>query len=86
MNKSDQKQHIFDNQRNVSLLVRTLYLVCIVLILLDFIVHRHITVEWESFPGFYALFGFLAYVTIVLTSYLLRKILQRREDYYDVDE
>lgn len=86
MNQPEQKKYLFDNPRNVSLAVRGLYLVCIVLILLDFIVHRHITVEWESFPGFYALFGFLAYVTIVLTSYLLRKILQRREDYYDVDE
>ena len=86
MNQPEQKKYLFDNPRNVSLAVRGLYLVCIVLILLDFIVHRHITVEWESFPGFYALFGFLASVTIVLTSYLLLKILQRREDYYDVDE
>ena len=86
MSEPDQKQHIFDNPLNVSLVIRGLYLVCIVLILLDFIVHRHITVVWESFPGFYALFGFIACVAIVLISILLRKILRRRDDYYDVDE
>jgi drug/metabolite transporter (DMT)-like permease len=86
MNQQEQKKHLFDNPRNVSLMVRGLYLVCIVLILLDFIVHRHISIEWESFPGFYALFGFIACVAIVLISILLRKTLRRREDYYDVDE
>ena len=86
MNQPEQKKYLFDNPRNVSLVVRGLYLVCIVLILLDFIVHRHITVAWESFPGFYSLFGFVACVAIVLISILLRKILRRGEDYYDVDE
>ena len=86
MNQPEQKKYLFDNPRNVSLVVRGLYLVCIVLILLDFIVHRHVSVEWESLPGFYALFGFMACVAIVLISILLRKILRRGEDYYDVDE
>ena len=86
MNQQEQKKHLFDNPRNVSLVIRGLYLVCIVLVLLDFIVHRHISIEWESFPGFYALFGFIACVAIVLISILLRKTLRRREDYYDVDE
>ena len=86
MNQQEQKKYLFDNPRNVSLVVRGLYLVCIVLILLDFIVHRHISIEWESFPGFYGLFGFIACVAIVLIAILLRKALRRREDYYDVDE
>ena len=86
MNQTEQKKYLFDNPRNVSRVVRGLYLVCIVLVLLDFVVHRHVTVEWESFPGFYSLFGFIACVAIVLISILLRKILGRREDYYDVDE
>jgi drug/metabolite transporter (DMT)-like permease len=86
MNQQEQKKHLFDNPRNVSLVVRGLYLVCIVLILLDFIVHRHISIEWERFPGFYGLFGFIACVAIVLIAILLRKALRRREDYYDVDD
>ncbi len=82
----EQKQHLFDNPRNVSLVIRGLYIICILLFLLDFILHRHVTREWEGFTGFYALFGFIAYVTIVLTAKQLRKILKRKEDYYDVDE
>lgn len=86
MNQPEQKKYLFDNPRNVSLAVRGLYLICIVLILLDFIAHRHASVEWESLTGFYPLFGFMACVAIVLISRLLRKILQRGEDYYDVDD
>jgi len=80
------RQHLFDNPRNVSLVIRGLYGVCILLFLLDFILHRHVAREWEGITGFYALFGFIACVTIVLTAGQLRKIVKRKEDYYDVDE
>ena len=86
MNEPVQKQHLFDNPRNVSLVVRSLYVICILLFLLDFILHRHVTHEWEAFTDFYAIFGFTACVTIVLTAKQLRKILQRKKDYYDVDD
>ena len=86
MDEPVQKQHLFDNPRNVSLVIRGLYVVCALLFLLDFVVHRHVVREWEGFTGFYAIFGFIAYVTIVLTAKLLRKVLQRKEDYYDVDD
>ena len=85
MNKSGEKQYLFDNPRNVSLVARGFYIACILLILLEFILHRHATREWESFTGFYALFGFIACVTIVLAAKKLRKIMKRKEDYYDVD-
>jgi len=86
MNKSVDKQYLFDNPSNVSLVIRGLHIVCILLILLEFILHRHAAREWEGFTGFYALFGFIACVTIVLVAKQLRKILMRKEDYYDVDE
>ena len=86
MNKSVDKQHLFDNPRNVSLVIHGLHIVCILLVLLEFILHRHAAREWESFTGFYALFGFIACVTIVLAAKQLRKIMMRKEDYYDVDE
>ena len=81
-----EKQHLFDNPRNVSLVVRGLYSVCILLFLLDFILHRHATNEWDGFTGFYALFGFVAYATIVLVAFQWRKLVKRKEDYYDVDD
>ena len=81
-----QKQYLFDNPRNVSLVIRSLYSVCILLFLLDYILHRHATNEWDGFTGFYALFGFIAYVTIVLVAIQWRKLVKRKEDYYDVDD
>ena len=86
MNEPEQKQHLFDNPRNVSLLVRALYLICILLVLLDFVLHRHTMHEWEHLTGFYAIFGFVAYLVIVLGAQQLRKLVMRKEDYYDVDD
>ena len=86
MNQPEQKQHLFDNPRVLSLIFGGLNILCILLILLEFAFHPHVTHERESFTGFYALFGFIAYVTIVLAATLLRKLVQRKEDYYDVDQ
>ncbi len=37
----------------------------------------------EGLPGFYALFGFLSCVAIIVVSKLLGYVLKQREDYYD---
>lgn len=81
-----QKQHLFDKPRNVSRLLMLLYVICLLLFILDFILHRHVTHDWENFSGFYAIFGFVACVSLVLIATLLRKILKRKEDYYHVDD
>lgn len=86
MKQHDQRKHLFDNPRNVSLLLRTLYFICACLFTLDFVLHRHISMRWENIPGFYALFGFIACVTLVLVAKQMRKILMRKENYYDVDK
>jgi hypothetical protein len=86
MNGSDQRQYLFDKPRNVRRLFRVLYATCVVLLALDFILHRHVTHAWEHQPGFYGLFGFTACVTLVLIAKQLRRVLRRPEDYYDVDE
>lgn len=86
MNQPDQKQHLFDNPRNVSLVIRSLYIVCILLFLLDFILDRHVTNEWDGSRGFYALFGLIAYIIIVLAALKLRKLVKRKKDYYDVND
>lgn len=85
MKQQGQKQYLFDNPRNVSRFFKGFYAICILLLLLDFVLHRHIMYTWEDFTGFYAFFGFVACVTLVLTAKQLRKILKRKEDYYDVD-
>ena len=56
---------------------------CLVLALADFAYHRHTHYSWEEWPGFYALFGFVAFALIVLSGRPLRRLLARDEDYYD---
>ena len=85
MNDPEQKQYLFDNPRNVSILIRSLCIICFLLVVLDFILHRHVMHEWEHLTGFYAIFGFAAYVGIVIGAKQLRKLVMRKEDYYDVD-
>ena len=86
MDHPDEKQHIFDKPRNVNRLLGVFYTLCGLLFVLDFVIHRHASRDWEQLPGFYAIYGFVAFVMLVLVAKLLRKLVMRREDYYDVDE
>ncbi len=57
--------------------------VCAVLIAVDLVVHQHGHFEYETYDGFHAAFGFVAYVTIVTCAKGLRLLVMRSEDYYD---
>jgi hypothetical protein len=57
-------------------------LIDIVFFLTGFDKHPHF--RWEQWPGFYAVYGFVACVVLVLVSrFVLRPLVMRREDYYD---
>lgn len=48
--------------------------------------HEHVGFWWEEIPGFYAVYGFLGCVLIVIVSKALgHHLLQREEDYYEHD-
>ncbi len=66
-------------------IIRIFLVGCVVLLLLDFVIHRHVTHPWENLFGFYSIYGFVACVILVLAATQLRKILMRDEDYYDAD-
>lgn len=54
------------------------------LIGVDIFVTIHGEFRWEESVGFYAAFGFVACVSLVLIAkYVLRPLVKRREDYYD---
>ena len=78
----EEQTHFFDKPKNVTLILRIFYFLCAVLVLLDFVVHRHIYTEIESVPTFYALYGFVACVVLVLIATQMRKWLMRDENYY----
>jgi len=85
-NDKNEKQYLFDNPRNVSRLLLGFYIICGCLFLADFFVHRHTVHPWESLPGFYSLYGFIACVVLVLIAKEMRKVLMRSEDYYEENE
>ena len=80
------KQHFFDKPGNVKWFLRVFYGVCIALFAADFVIHRHAERTLEGFWGFYAIYGFVACVLLVLMAKEMRKVLMRGEDYYDDDD
>ena len=77
------KTYIFDNPRNVQRLMRALYVICALLFVLDFIIHRHTEHPWEWIWGFYPVYGFVGCVVLVLVAKWMRTFLMRSEDYYE---
>lgn len=83
MSGDKEKIHLFDRPENVDRLLKGFYAICILLVLADFIFHRHIGFDWEKIPAFYALYGFVACVVLVIIAKRMRNVLMRKEDYYD---
>lgn len=83
MSAKDQKAHLFDKPENVKRLLKGLYVICIILVIVDFIIHRHTTMGWEKIPAFYAIYGFVACVVLVVIAKRMRKVVIRKENYYD---
>ena len=81
---NEEKKHIWDDVNNIKTLLKIFFTVNVLLFGIDFIVHRHAHMPWEAWPGFYAVFGFVACVILVLVAkYVLRPIVKRNEKYYD---
>lgn len=85
MQADDKSQDLsfFDKPKNVSIILYVFYAVCILLVALDFVVHRHIYLDFEKIPTFYAIYGFVACVVLVVLAKLMRLVLMRDETYYD---
>ena len=84
----DERKHVFDDPKNVVRVRVTLYVLCLIFFLLDFVVHRHSTFYYHKFEpemwmGFYAIYGFVSCVVLVLLATAMRKAVMRKEDYYD---
>lgn len=79
---NSEKPHFFDKPGNVRLVLRALFTLCALLLALDFVIHRHVYHSWENLWGFYALYGFVGCVLLVLVARWMRTFLMRDEDYY----
>lgn len=72
--------------KNIKRLLAVFYISLGILLLAELFIHKHghTHFEWENWHGFYAVFGFVAFVLLVLAAkYILRPLVKRREDYYE---
>ncbi|MDH5759925.1 MAG: hypothetical protein OEZ65_10075 [Gemmatimonadota bacterium] len=81
----EERPTFLEKPGNVTLLFRIFYVLCGVSVVLDFVIHRHETHPWEHLRAFYPLYGFVGIVALVLVAKVLRRVVMRPEDYYDVD-
>ena len=81
---SIEKKHLWDDKKNIVTFLKVFFGICVVLFAIDFIAPMKPHMPWEEWPGFYALYGLVACVILVLVSkYVLRPLVEREENYYD---
>jgi len=80
------EKHIFDDKRNVKRVIHLLWIICFLLVVVDFLVHRHITHPLERIPAFYPIYGFVGCVLLVVIAKWMRKWLMRSESYYEQEQ
>jgi len=79
-----EKQYLFDKPANIKRLFGVYCSSLVLLLVLDLFLAKHANFPWENWPEFYAVYGFVACVALVLAAkYLLRPLLMRKEEYYD---
>ncbi len=62
-----------------------LLVLCAVLLVWDFFVDRDVHHPLEEWSILYPLFGFVGISLLILVSKVLRRLVMRREDYYDAE-
>ena len=72
-----------DDPKNVTKLVWWLVAVCTLVFVADAFYEKHPHFQVEKWFGFYAIFGFVVCVGLVLGAKWMRTFLKRDEDYYD---
>ena len=84
MEPQPEKRHVFDDPRNVRRVIYAICVLCVLSLVAQVFIHLHAEHPWESLFGFHALYGFVAFVVLVmLAKEVLRRLVMRREDYYD---
>jgi uncharacterized membrane protein len=88
MAETKKQKHFFDEDRQVHRLIWAFFVLCALIVGLDLIFRRHLSFEEGILPaegwfGFYAIYGFVACVLLVLAATQMRKLLMRGEGYYD---
>ncbi len=80
-----ERAHIWDKPENVRRFLIGFWIVCALLFVADFFVHRHEEHVLEGFRTIYAIYGFVGIALLIVIAKQLRKVVMRSEDYYDAD-
>ncbi len=72
-----------DSAKNRKKVRRYFYIFLGILLIVDFFIPKHGHFPWESAPEFFAVYGFVACVSLIFVAKLLRLLVKRKEDYYD---
>ena len=78
-------QRWLDEPANIRKIVIALGVVCVGLLLADLFYEKHPHYAMDSLFGFYAIYGFVVCVGLVLAAKVMRIVLMRDENYYDSD-
>ena len=82
----DPKKYWLDEPRNVRKVIGAVFVVCALLFISDAFYHKHSHFAVEDWFGFYAIFGFVMCVLLVLAAKLMRVFLMRDEECFDKDD
>ena len=74
---------IFDNPKNVKRLLTIFYISLVVLLVVDFFIHKHADFPWEEAPNFFAVYGYVSCVLLIFIAKLMRIFIKRDEKYYE---
>ncbi|GAB6093907.1 hypothetical protein JCM14469_01590 [Desulfatiferula olefinivorans] len=75
----------FDDPRRVKQTLAVFGVLLVVLLGLDFVVHKHDPVALGNAPEFFAVYGFIACVVLIVGARVLRLLVKRDERYYEND-
>ena len=79
-----EKRYWLDRPENVTKLYRGVWAIGGGLVLAELFVRRHEELAFAGWFAFYAVFGFVACVALVLAAKeILRRLVKRPEDYYE---
>ena len=83
MQKEKDENTWFDKPANIKKIIAALCVICGLLMIADLFYHKHPYFAVEKLFGFYAFYGFIMCVLLVLAAKVMRVWLMRDEDYYD---
>ncbi len=72
-----------DSEKNHLRVRKYFYISLVILLAIDLFIYKHGHFSWEQAPCFYAVYGFIACVSLIFGAKLLRLLVKRGEDYYD---